>query len=347
MSKNQSGENYDSAWRSRLPVILAASIGSALEWYDFFLYGTAAALVFGDLFFPKSEPVVGTLLAFLTFGVGFVVRPLGGILFGIMGDRFGRKPVLVATLLMIGIGTTAIGLLPTFAQVGYWAPLLLVAMRVVQGLGAGAEYGGAGIFLVENAPAGRRGFWGSFAPLGVSIGNLLAAAAFALVTLLPRDELMSWGWRLPFLASFALILVGIFVRLKVAETPVFTEAVLARGKVERNPAMEALRRHPRNFMVVLGARLAENGLGYFFPVFGLSYIFTTLGVPKSEALSALMLAFVVELFAILGFATLSDRVGRRPVYLFGALTGVVFAFPFFWMVGTKEWIWIAVAFIVA
>src|SRR5712675_1484305 len=192
----------DSAGRSRLRVILAASVGSALEWYDFFLYGTAAALVFGDLFFPKSDPVVGTLLAFLTFGVGFVVRPLGGVLFGIMGDRFGRKPVLVATLLMIGVGTTLIGLLPTYAQIGYWAPALLVAMRVVQGLGAGAEYGGAVIFLVENAPARHRGFWGSFAPLGVSVGNLLAAGAFALVTLLPREDLMSWGWRLPFLASF-------------------------------------------------------------------------------------------------------------------------------------------------
>jgi MFS family permease len=325
----------DSAERSRLRVILAASVGSALEWYDFFLYGTAAALVFGDLFFPKSDPVVGTLLAFLTFGVGFVVRPLGGIVFGIMGDRFGRKPVLVATLLMIGIGTTAIGLLPTYNQIGYWAPALLVALRVVQGLGAGAEYGGAVIFLVENAPAKHRGFWGSFAPLGVSVGNLLAAGAFALVTLLPREDLMSWGWRLPFLASFLLILVGIFVRLRVAETPVFTEAVVARGKIERNPAMEALRRHPRNFLVVLGARLAENGLGYLFPVFGLSYVIDTLGVPKAEALSALMLAFVIELFTIVGFASLSDRIGRRPVYMFGALAGVAFAFPFFWLVGTQ------------
>ena len=177
--------------------------------------------------------------------------------------------------------------------------------------------------------------------LACPIGNLLAAGAFALVTMLPRDDLMSWGWRLPFLASFLLILVGIFVRLRVAETPVFTEAVVARGKIERNPAMEALRRHPRNFMVVLGARLAENGLGYFFPVFGLSYVINTLGVPKSEALSALMLAFVIELFAILGFAALSDRIGRRPVYMFGALAGIALAFPFFWMVGTKEWIWIA------
>jgi MFS family permease len=328
-------------------VIFAACIGSALEWYDFFLYGTAAALVFGELFFPKSDPLIGTLLSFLTFGVGFAVRPLGGIVFGIMGDRYGRTPVLVATLLMIGIGTTAIGLLPTYAQIGFWAPLLLVALRVVQGLGAGAEYGGAVIYLVENAPARHRGFWGGFAPLGVSVGNLMAAGAFALVTMLPREALMSWGWRLPFLASFLLIVVGIYVRLRVAETPVFTEAVVERHKVERNPAMAALRKHPRNFMVVLGARLAENGLGYLFPVFGLSYVISTLGVPRSEALSALMVAFVVELFAILGFGALSDRVGRRPVYMFGALAGVALAFPFFWLVGTKEWIWIALAFILA
>ena len=330
---------------SRLRVILAASIGSALEWYDFFLYGTAAALVFGELFFPKSDPVVGTLLAFLTFGVGFAVRPLGGIVFGILGDRLGRKPVLVATLLMIGVGTTLIGVLPTYSQIGIWAPILLMAMRVIQGLGAGAEYGGAVIYLVENAPPQHRGFWGSFAPLGVSVGNLLAAAAFALVTMLPKEDLMSWGWRIPFLASFLLILVGIYVRMKITETPVFTEAVVARGKVERNPAMEALKRHPRNFLVVLGARLGENGLGYLFPVFGLSYCITTLGIPKADALSALMLAFAVELFTIIGFATLSDRIGRRPVYMFGAAFGIFWAFAFFWLVGTKEWIWIAVAFI--
>jgi metabolite-proton symporter len=335
------------AGRMPVRVIIAASIGSALEWYDFFLYGTAAALVFGELFFPKSDPLMGTLLSFLTFGVGFVVRPIGGVVFGIMGDRYGRKPVLVATLLMIGVGTTAIGLLPTYAQIGYWAPVLLVALRVVQGLGAGAEYGGAVIYLVENAPPRHRGFWGGFAPLGVSVGNLMAAGAFALVTMLPREELMAWGWRVPFLASLLLIAVGIFVRLRVAETPVFTEAVLARKKVESNPAMAALKKHPRNFMVVLGARLAENGLGYLFPVFGLSYVINTLGVAKSDALSALMVAFVVELFAILGFAALSDRIGRRPVYMFGALAGIVFAFPFFWLVGTKEWIWITLAFVLS
>ena len=326
-------------------MILTASIGSALEWYDFFLYGTAAALVFGDLFFPKSDPLTGTLLAFLTFGVGFVVRPLGGILFGIMGDRYGRKPVLVTTLLMIGTGTTAIGLLPTYETAGYWAPLMLVLLRVLQGLGAGAEYGGAVIFLVENAPHNKRGFWGGFAPMGVSVGNLLAAGAFALVSLLPREDQLAWAWRLPFLASILLIAVGLYVRLRITETPVFTEAVLRRGKVEANPAGAALRLHPRNFMVVLGSRLAENGLGYLIPVFGLSYLVNNLGVPRAEALSALMLAFAVELFTILGFAALSDKIGRRPVYMFGALAGVVFAFPFFWLISTREWIWIALAFI--
>lgn len=336
----------DAGKKMPVRVIIAASVGSALEWYDFFLYGTAAALVFGELFFPKSDPLVGTLLAFLTFGVGFVVRPLGGIIFGIMGDRYGRKPVLVITLLMIGIGTTLIGLLPTYAQIGYWAPILLVALRVVQGLGAGAEYGGAVIYLVENAPPKHRGFWGGFAPLGVSVGNLMAAGAFALVTMLPREELMAWGWRVPFLASVLLIAVGIYVRLRVSETPVYTEAVVARKKVESNPAMAALRKHPRNFMVVLGARLAENGLGYLFPVWGLSYVIS-LGVPRADALSALMVAFIVELFTILGFAALSDRIGRRPVYMFGALAGVALAFPFFWLVETKEWIYIALAFILA
>ncbi len=336
----------DAGKKMPVRVIIAASVGSALEWYDFFLYGTAAALVFGELFFPKSDPLVGTLLAFLTFGVGFVVRPLGGIIFGIMGDRYGRKPVLVITLLMIGIGTTLIGLLPTYAQIGYWAPILLVALRVVQGLGAGAEYGGAVIYLVENAPPKHRGFWGGFAPLGVSVGNLMAAGAFALVTMLPREELMAWGWRVPFLASVLLIAVGIYVRLRVSETPVYTEAVVARKKVESNPAMAALRKHPRNFMVVLGARLAENGLGYLFPVWGLSYVIS-LGVPRADALSALMVAFIVELFTILGFAALSDRVGRRPVYMFGALAGVALAFPFFWLVETKEWIYITLAFVLA
>jgi MFS family permease len=248
---------------------------------------------------------------------------------------------------MIGAGTTLIGALPTYDTVGEWAPLMLIALRVLQGLGAGAEYGGAVILLVEYAPAGRRGFWGSFAPLGVSIGNLLAAGAFALVSLLPQDQLLAWGWRLPFLASAILIAVGVYVRFRVLETPVFREAVERRNKRDANPAMAALRLHPRNFFVLLGARMAENGLGYLFPVFGLTYVTTMLGMPKSDALNALMVAYIVELFAIIGWSMLSDRIGRRPVYMFGALSGIAFAFPFFWLVGTRQWIYVALAFILA
>jgi MFS family permease len=181
--------------------------------------------------------------------------------------------------------------------------------------------------------------------MGVAVGNLLAAGAFALVSMLPREDQLAWAWRVPFLASVLLIAVGLYVRLRITETPVFTEAVLRQGKVEVNPATAALRLHPRNFMVVLGSRLAENGLGYLIPVFGLSYLVNNLGVPRAQALSALMLAFALELFTILGFAALSDKIGRRPVYMFGALAGVALAYPFFWMISTREWIWIATAFI--
>ena len=261
--------------RPPLGVIASATIGSALEWYDFFLYGTAAALVFGPLFFPKFDPLVGTLLSFATFGVGFIVRPFGGILFGYLGDKYGRKPVLMATLLLVGAGTMLIGCLPTYNSIGVWAPILLVAMRVVQGFGAGAEYGGAVILAVEFAPPGKRGLYGSFAPLGVTAGNLMAAGVFYLVTMMSKDDLLAWGWRIPFLVSLVLLLVGVYIRMRISETPVFTEANAKRPKL-RVPAIEALRRHPRNFLVVIGARLAENGLGYLFPVFGLGRLETSL-----------------------------------------------------------------------
>ena len=334
--------------RAPLRVILASAIGSALEWYDFFLYGTAAALVFGEAFFPGFDPLVGVLLSFASFGVGFVARPFGGLVFGYLGDRHGRKPVLIATLLLVGIGTVLIGCLPTYAMIGVWAPILLVLLRLVQGFGAGAEYGGAVILLVEYAPPGHRGLWGAFAPLGVAIGNLLAAGAFAVVSKLPREQFMSWGWRLPFLLSIILVLVGLYIRYRVMETPVFREAVARRAVVAReNPVVESIRRQPRSFFVLLGARVAENGLGYLFPVFGLAYVTTALGVNKSAALNALIVAYVVELITIPVFSALSDRVGRRPVYLFGALCGIALAVPFFLMVGTRHWLWITLAFVLS
>jgi metabolite-proton symporter len=325
-------------------VMLTAAIGSALEWYDFFIYGTASALVFGELFFPKYDTTVATLAAFATFAVGFLARPFGGLFFGHFGDRMGRKPMLVATLLLVGGGTFLIGLLPTYATIGIWAPILLLLLRLVQGFGAGAEYGGAVIMAVEFAPPGKRGFYGSFAPLGVTAGNLLAAGVFYLVTMMSKEQLLTWGWRIPFLVSLLLLGLGVYVRARVSETPVFAEAANRRPPLSA-PAIEALRRHPRNFFVVVGARLAENGLGYLFPVFGLSYVINTLHMSREVAITGVMLGNVAEIFGIVFFSWLSDIVGRRPVYMGGALFSAAFAFPFFMLAETLNPTLICAAFI--
>jgi len=205
-------------------VLLAAAVGSALEWYDFFIYGAASALVFGPLFFPKFDPVIGTLASFATFAVGFLARPFGGLFFGHFGDRWGRKPMLVATLLLVGGSTFLIGLLPTYAQVGVWAPILLLLLRLMQGFGAGAEYGGAVVMAVEFAPPGKRGLYGAFAPMGTTAGNALAGAVFWLVETQAKDHLLTWGWRIPFLVSLLLLALGVYIRARVSETPVFLAA---------------------------------------------------------------------------------------------------------------------------
>ena len=321
--------------RSLRRVMLASAVGSALEWYDFFLYGTASALVFSELFFPKLDPAMGTLAAFATFGVGFFARPFGGLVFGHLGDKIGRKPVLVFTLLLVGGGTFLIGLLPTYDSIGNWAPILLVVLRLVQGFGAGAEYGGAVILAVEYAPPGKRGLYGSFAPVGVTIGILLAQAVFAIFSSMPKEDFLSWGWRVPFLLSIFVIALGIYIRAKVMETPVFTQAVEKR-KVLRAPVKEAIKRHPREFFVVVGARLAENGLGYLFPVFTLSYMTKQLHLPKNMVLTGLVIASFVQIFAVIGFSALSDKIGRRPVYMGAAIFSALFAFPFFMLVNTQS-----------
>ncbi len=316
-------------------VMFAAAIGSALEWYDFFIYGTASALVFGQLYFPKYDPTVGTLAAFATFALGFLARPVGGLVFGHFGDRIGRKPMLVITLMLVGGGTFLIGLLPTYDTIGIWAAVLLLLMRLLQGFGAGAEYGGAVIMAVEFAPEGKRGLYGSFAPVGVAVGSLLAAGVFYLATLMSKDNFLTWGWRIPFLVSLVLLGLGLYVRARVAETPVFAEVSERRGRL-RAPAIEALRRHPRNFFVVIGARMAENGLGYLFPVFGLNYIVTTLRMPREVGITGVMLGNFLEVFGIIFFSWLSDKIGRRPVYMGGALFSAAFAFPFFMLAETRN-----------
>ena len=325
-------------------VAFAAAVGSALEWYDFFLYGTAAALVFNQLFFPKFDPTVGTLAAFASFGVGFIARPFGGLFFGHFGDRWGRKPVLVATLLLVGIGTFLIGCLPTYATIGWWAPALLVLLRLVQGFGAGAEYGGAVILAVEYAPAARRGLFGSWAPMGVMVGLFLAQGVFALVSMLPNEQFLAWGWRIPFLLSIVMVAVGLFIRFRVAETPAFLAAKRTRPPLKA-PVWHAIRNHPKSFLVVIGSRLAENGLGYLFPVFGLNYVVNTLHLPRSVGLTGVMLGNAAELVGVVFFSWLSDYVGRRPVYLAGALFSAVFANPFFMLLDTRQPGLITLAFV--
>ena len=326
-------------------VLLSAGIGSALEWYDFFIYGLASALVFGPLFFPAYDATVGVLASFATFAVGFLARPFGGLFFGHFGDRWGRKPMLVATLLLVGGSTFLIGLLPTYAQVGIWAPIMLLILRLLQGFGAGAEYGGAVVMAVEFAPDGKRGLYGAFAPMGTQAGSALAAGTFLLVGAMAKDDMLAWGWRIPFLVSLLLLGLGVYIRAKVSETPVFLEA-RARHPPLKLPALEAVRRNPRNFLVVVGARLAENALGYLYPVFGVSYLINTLHVPRDVAILGVICGSIALVGGLLGFAFLSDRIGRRPVYIFGALFSAVFAFPFFLMVGTREPALIVLAFIV-
>ena len=326
-------------------VMLAAAVGSALEWYDFFLYGAASALVFGPLFFPQYDPAVGRLASFATFGVGFLARPFGGLFFGHFGDRWGRKPMLVATLLLVGGSTFAIGLLPTYARIGIWAPALLLLLRLIQGFGAGAEYGGAVVMAVEFAPPGRRGLYGAFAPMGTQVGNALAAGAFLLLGMLGKDAILSWAWRLPFLISLLLLGLGVYIRARISETPVF-QAARARSPPPPLPALEAFHRNPRNFWVVVGARLAENGLGYLYPVFGLSYLVDTLHVARSVAIMGVILGSFALVAGLVCFALLSDRIGRRPVYIFGALFSAVWAVPFFLLAQTRDPVLIALAFMV-
>ena len=324
-------------------VVLASFIGTTIEWYDFFLYGTAAALVFNKLFFPTFDPRAGTIAAYATYAIGFLTRPLGGILFGHFGDRLGRKSMLVITLMLMGAATFLIGVLPTYEQAGVLAPALLVALRFVQGFGVGGEWGGAVLMAVEHGHAGRRGFFASWVQAGVPAGSLLAAAVFNLFSSMPEKQFLSWGWRMPFLLGIFLLAVGLFIRLRILESPLFTAM-----KTERPPAplpiLEVLRHHPRNVLLAMGARFAENGYFYVFTVFVLSYATQQLGLARSTVLNGVLIASAIEFVVIPLFGALSDRVGRRPVYLGGALFLAVFAFPFFWLVGTKSTaaVWLAI-----
>jgi metabolite-proton symporter len=328
-------------------VIVASLIGTSLEWYDFFIYGTAAALVFNQLFFPTFEPLVGTLLAFTTYAVGFVARPLGGLVFGHYGDRIGRKNVLVVTLLLMGIATFAIGLLPTYATIGVWAPILLVVLRFLQGLGLGGEWGGAVLMTLESGGANRRGLNASWPQVGVPLGLLLANGILALMgALTDEPAFLSWGWRVPFLLSGLLVVVGLWIRMTIAESPLFREVEESHAKAGA-PIMEVLRNYPKQVLLAIGARVGVDVAFYTFVLFVTTYVATYLKLPRNYALNAVLIAAAVQVALIPFFGSLSDRFARRPVYLAGAIGAAVWVFVFFALLDTGQFWLIVLATVVA
>ncbi|GHJ42301.1 MFS transporter [Streptomyces sp. TS71-3] len=343
---------------AKLPRIVAASlIGTTIEWYDFFLYGSAAALVFNKLFFPGSDPLVGTLLSFLTYAVGFAARPIGALVFGHYGDRLGRKKLLVVSLLMMGVATFAIGLLPTHATVGSAAPVLLTLLRLVQGFALGGEWGGAVLLVSEHGDKRHRGFWASWPQTGAPAGQLLATGVLSLLTWLLSDSAFgSWGWRVPFLLSGVLVMIGLWIRLSVDESPVF-KAALAQAEArraaeaaaqserqasrtgtgavaERLPLVGVVREHWRDVLVAMGARMAENIGYYVITAFILVYATTSAGVSKQTALNSVLIGSAVHFAVIPAWGALSDRIGRKPVYLFGAAGVGAWIVPFFALTDT-------------
>jgi metabolite-proton symporter len=318
-------------------VVGASIVGTTVEWYDFFLYGSAAALVFNTLFFPEQDAFVGTLAAFATYAVGFFARPVGALVFGHFGDRLGRKKLLVISLLMMGGATFLIGLLPTYATVGVLAPILLIVLRLVQGFALGGEWGGAVLIVSEHGKPEHRGFWASWPQAGAPAGNLLATGVLALLAAFQSDEAFAaWGWRIPFLLSAVLIVVGLFVRLAVTESPVFLEAqrvaaekAAATGVAEKAPIVTVLARYKREVLTAMGARIAENVSFYVLTAFTLVYIRDVRGLDASFALNAVLISSAVHLVTIPMWGALSDRIGRRPVYLFGAAGIGLWAYALF------------------
>ena len=327
-------------------VVTSALVGATIEWYDFFLYGVVAGIVFNKLYFPAGDPVVATLLAYTTFAVGFVTRPLGGILFGHFGDRIGRKTMLIMTLMIMGVATFLIGLVPTYEQIGVAAPLLLLLLRVLQGIGLGGEWGGAVLMAYEYAPPEKRGFYASLPQIGLAIGLMLASGVVALLSWLLTDaQFLAWGWRVAFLISAAMVGVGIYIRLNVQETPEFA-AVKARNAELRIPFADMIKRYPGNVLKGMGARYIDGVFFNVFAVFLIGYLAGTIKISRTDALLGVMIAAFVMIFTIPMFGRLSDRIGRPRVYFWGSLVTAFASFPAFWLItnsgGNVFLIWIAI-----
>jgi MFS transporter, MHS family, shikimate and dehydroshikimate transport protein len=335
----------DDKTASMSTIVAASAIGTTIEWYDFLIYVTAASLVLNKLFFPTHDPLVGKLLAIGTIGVGFFARPIGAIILSHFGDRLGRKSMLILTLVSMGVSTVLIGLLPTYASIGIAAPIVLVACRLVQGIAVGGEWGGAVLMATEHSPPEKRGLYGSMVQVGFPLGLALATASFFALASLSDEQFTAWGWRIPFLASAALVVIGIFIRLRIEETPDF-KRVLREGNVARLPVLETIRTHPMDLLIGLGARITEISWIYVITIFGFSYAVTNLGLSRSLVLGAIALGAFGELITIPFFGNLSDRVGRRGIYLLGCVAAICLSFPFFWAIGTRDPIIVVAAFVI-
>ncbi len=333
------------ARRSILTIALISLSGSTIEWYDFFIYGTAAALVFPRLFFPEADPLTGTLLSFSTFAVGFLARPIGGIIFGNLGDKIGRKRTLASALIMMGIATTLVGLMPTYATLGVLAPIILVVLRFAQGLAVGGQWGGAVLIATENAPRNRRGFYGSFAQLGVPVAVVISNVLFLILAAnVSEAQFVAWGWRIPFLLSIVLIGVGLYIQLRLEETVAF-ESVQQSRTTARAPIIDVLRTYPKQILLAAGAFIVINGTFYILITQIISYGTVVLHVAKSTMLYSVLISSVFAIPAIMGFAALSDRIGRRGLYMAGAILLGLWGFPLYWLVNTKSFALICFALV--
>lgn len=321
-------------------------MGTTIEWYDFFIYGTAAALIFNKIFFPSFDPLTGTLAAFGTYAVGFFARPLGGLVFGHFGDRLGRKSMLLITLFLMGIPTICIGLIPSYESIGFWAVILLVSMRLLQGVAVGGEWGGAILMAVEHAPEGKKGFFGSLPQAGIALGVILSSLAMSAVSSLPEEDMQMWGWRLPFLASIVLLLVGWFIRAKVSESPDFRR-VDSRGTKEALPALVVLKNYRKAVLLVVSGRLAEVTWFYTVATFSLAYATGTLSIARTDMLDATMWGAVAALIAIPIFGTLSDRIGAKWIFVVGSICIGIYCPIFFRLLATRDLALINLAMIIA
>ncbi|HHY2938705.1 TPA: MFS transporter [Enterobacter roggenkampii] len=339
-------ESTTTVLRKNKKVLIASLTGSAIEWFDYFLYGTAAALVFNKIFFPMVDPVIGLILSYLSFSLTFFIRPIGGVLFAHIGDRIGRKKTLVLTLSLMGGATVMIGLLPTYEMIGLWAPALLILMRIIQGMGIGGEWGGALLLAYEYAPEKRKGFFGSIPQAGVTIGMLMATFIVSLMTLFSEEDFLSWGWRIPFLLSSVLVLLGLWIRKDIDETPDF-QRVKASGQVAKAPLRDTLKHHWREVLIAAGLKVVETAPFYIFSTFVVSYATSTLTYQKSQALEAVTLGALVATLMIPLMGLLSDKVGRQRMYAISVFVLGLFIVPWFMLLNTGTTWGIVLATVIA